>query len=643
MALNPPDVYIEMFNISYWSPIRITDVPTPTTPDEFNRTIDPADFDGDATYWWEVLGYNDTARCASPEDYSLSLVDLNGNIHATITLPVGYPDATGINMGRQRIQFAAPSVSTIFSVRINPVDATKCYPVIGAVRIVIKQTNPTKSMVQVPLQCLGDWGTNYRSYFHRLNNYYHYSNASRTTYDNPASVNDDSDWCWNASIWKYESNELATISKAIVEAVAGSTPALLPGTGSGTFWYWVEVGLSTPSWGIALFDALGNMIAGSDAWGVSDEMINFDVILDLPLIGETLPVTYYPKITIDGGLNWQAYATSWTVDYVPFSGVRWTVNQNPWYVDSFNGDWSGVHFQFNWQYSTGVSLDSIYISLFDRTTNTMVPDTEMVWGANTPVSRKQVEFDPSNLVSGHEYELRYKVLSDGGIGCNIGFEGNLYLWLSPISAMTVWQRIAKGEFADYMGRVFPYVADESRVLLNIPSGAAVYFENSFFAWATDPTLSEFPLLYQLWDVGVTDSGVTGSAVAASDLSWVVEDLIEVMKRRRSAALSLTDGNSYIVDEANFEDYLFQCQAFIVISATATPDGAYCLSTAAISINPETMILSGTGTGENATHWRVVRVSDGAAMVSGTGTSASFSFPAEYGVEYQLQFGSAAPA
>lgn len=63
----------------------------------------------------------------------------------------------------------------------------------------------------------------------------------------------------------------------------------------------------------------------------------------------------------------------------------------------------------------------------------------------------------------------------------------------------------------------------------------------------------------------------------------------------------------------------------------------CLEVSNVAIDPETMLLTGIGTGENATHWRVVRVSDGVIMDSGLGTTASFSFEAEYDTEYQLQF------
>lgn len=59
-----------------------------------------------------------------------------------------------------------------------------------------------------------------------------------------------------------------------------------------------------------------------------------------------------------------------------------------------------------------------------------------------------------------------------------------------------------------------------------------------------------------------------------------------------------------------------------------------------AIDSVTLLATGTGVGFDATQWRVIRVSDDQVMDSGSGTSASFSFTAAYGVTYQLEFGTA---
>ncbi len=68
--------------------------------------------------------------------------------------------------------------------------------------------------------------------------------------------------------------------------------------------------------------------------------------------------------------------------------------------------------------------------------------------------------------------------------------------------------------------------------------------------------------------------------------------------------------------------------------TETP--SLCTGVSA-TINADTQVVNGYGTGSTARYWRVVRLSDSAVMDSGAGSVASFGFTGEYDVEYQLQF------
>lgn len=563
--INPPDVYIEMLNIALWHPSPLD---YQSTPAEFYRTLNTNDFDGSPTFWWEVLGYNSNHQYGTGANYSIQLVDLSGNVYASITLPSEYPDATGQNLGRQRVQFTPPKGETTFAVRFNPYTWTGdepvgegCDPTLGAVRIIITQDNPTKSMIQIPMHCLGDWGSD-TNYLDEPIDFYTWGRYTAKTYANPAAVTDDFDWCCYAGVWKYEKSKLATVSRVLLEAVAGSPPALVAGDNTSGFYVWLdEEGDAAPYWSVALFDALGNMVPDSQFEGGGSESISELVNLQLE------QGTYYPKISIDG-VNWLAYATSWTIDHDPYGGtVGWSAVGGPWFVDPYGGG-SGLHFQVRWSYQTASSPDTISIALFDRTSNKMVSGSEIIWEADTLVSRKTVEIDASELTSGHEYELRYMVVGNGGTGAVFGYENNLYLYLDPISVMTVWQRVSKSEYLDYFGRASaPHVGDESRVLLNIPKSATVYFENCAWSWGiADEENPEFPRLYRLFDVGETDYGIEGAAVTASALQWKVGDPAEVVMIKRSEALTLTDGNRFIVDQPNYEFDLFQVQAFIVIKS-----------------------------------------------------------------------------
>ena len=454
-----PDVYIEMYNISLWQPVSANYYADDTIPEEMFRILDTTDFDGNATYWWEVTGYNSNSQYGTAEEYTVYLVDTDGTEYASITLPAQYPDATSQNMARQRVQFTPPVGSTTFAVKFPSFTSTArttpiglgAEPAFGAIRIIVQQdVTATKTMVQIPLQCLGDWGSVYSPLRRTLEDYYTWEKEGysarltpthyKTTYDTISPV-DGIDWDWSAyaGIWKYDASELSTISKAVVEAAAGSPD----------------------------------------------------------------------------------------------------------------------------------SLDSIYIALFDKTTDTMVSGTEQVWGPGVAVSRKRIEFDPTELVSGHEYELRYKVPDSGGTGCEFSYEGNLYLWLNPIGNMTVWQRVGKSEYCDYFGRTeYPYLADESRVLLNLPANCKVYFENTAFFYSGGSMDPEFPWYYSLWDGDSNNWGLTGSNIELSELWWTETSPNEVMTRQRSAAIStlLMNGNEYVTNEANNWRELFQCQAFIVISS-----------------------------------------------------------------------------
>lgn len=560
------DVYIEMYNVAFWEPVLASIAPGYSMPSEFERTIDTNDYDGNPTYWFEVCGANTMWDSGATLPYSLYLVDTSDNVYATITFDPEEP-VYGSNCSilvRKRVQFTPAIGSTTYTIRLPSV-VDENSPTIGAVRLIIKQSpSATKSMIQIPLQCLGDWGGRYKftyyDYFYTWPVGYsiitgHYC----TTYEESiASETDNWEYYAYTGLWKFNIDELSNISKIVFEAVGGTPPQLHAGTGSQYFWYWVESGSSTASWSVALFDDTDTMVPDSMVTGHYDEMVS--LIVDLPLTSGT----YHPMITIDG-ISWSTYDTSWTVDHTPFGGnIKWSCVQNPWFVDPYGGG-TGLHMQFSWTWADAEQLDSLYIALFDATTSTMVSGSELIWEPNTLTCRKQVELSPSVLTSGHDYEIRFKVPDDGGTGAELGFESNLYIWVNPIENLTVWQRVAKGEYRDYMGRSEPpWTADESRILANISAGQLTYFENVAFSWGDCPSDPEFPCYYSLLDMGTTDYGINGDEVIGSELTYDSVENTEFRYRMRSEAITLIDGNRYTTNEPNDESELFQVQAFIVV-------------------------------------------------------------------------------
>jgi hypothetical protein len=550
-----PDIYIEMYNVALWQPQN--QEPRSGTPAEFYRTINTEDYDGNPTYWWEVCGSCDV-------DYTLSLVDTSNAEYASITLPSG---GDPYIVSRQAVQFYPPEGETVFAVTFPFYGSTNL--TVGAIRIIIKQDDTaTRTMVQIPLQCLGEWGSDYDYYYGLPLQYSTYPegyNGNRsthtcTTYD--ASLLEWDHYAYS-SIWKYDETELATISKIVFEAVGGAPPQYHAGTGASTIWHWLGSDDPTASWGIALFDASETIVPNTLVTGSYSQLVTYSV--ELAITSGVYHEKVYWTLDEDGLPIWELFSpsVSWTIYPPPWNGkLKWWVQNNPWYRDPKYSGYNGLLSQLYWQWKDADQLDSMYIALFDATDSLMVAGTELVWEANSSVSRKNVEIDPSLLVSGHEYEIRFKIPDSGGTGCELGFEANLYVWLNPATSVTVWQRVAKGEYMEYMGRsAAPYVGDESRVMLNVPVGNSAYFENVAFSWGSCGP----PCYYSLYDAGIEDSGLTGSDVEDSKLYYDDVLDVEVRHRKRSDKLTLTNGNRYITDEPNAESELFQIQAFIVVS------------------------------------------------------------------------------
>lgn len=136
-------------------------------------------------------------------------------------------------------------------------------------------------------------------------------------------------------------------------------------------------------------------------------------------------------------------------------------------------------------------------------------------------------------------------------------------------------------------------------------------------------------------IGLYASASTPVASSQLDFSNVTYE------RQRSGDISadLTDGNRYLLSfytESGQYCRDHSATYLIFLVERETPVCSNCLGTTA-TIDTSTMMVTGTGTADYATSWRVIRVKDEVVMASGTGDSASYSFPGEIGVEYQLQF------
>ena len=191
----------------------------------------------------------------------------------------------------------------------------------------------------------------------------------------------------------------------------------------------------------------------------------------------------------------------------------------------------------------------LYAALFDRTTNTMVPDTELVFdnypsGAPDwlfPWENKSVSIPVSSLTQGHIYELRCKTMDDWW-NVVVGKAALRLMQSSTNSSGTIYRRQI-GNVMDLDDVSFP---DWDAVYCEVPNGFNAYFEVIGSAVVSESdTVS-------LADMGVIDpiTGDTHTDVEGSELLFDVGRTLSV-----AGPLALTDGNVYTYQRtfSYFED------------------------------------------------------------------------------------------
>jgi hypothetical protein len=112
-------------------------------PHEFNRTkvrLNDADYDGDPRWYFEIIAKN-----ADTEDKTITL-RTNSGAKATLTVPAGTTSAT-----RYRTAPFAPDSGWALYYLSLPATASDYQLVVWSRRIIIRQTNATKTRIQIPL------------------------------------------------------------------------------------------------------------------------------------------------------------------------------------------------------------------------------------------------------------------------------------------------------------------------------------------------------------------------------------------------------------------------------------------------------------------------------------------------------------
>jgi hypothetical protein len=565
--------------------------------------------------------------------------------------------------------------------------------VVTEAKVVIHQTAPTKSGVHIPM--MTDVNNSNQGYVPVPVGEVVTSVGSEAACTEVAGVStyadceeSDEESTQNRTIWKYDEAELATLSRVDFDAAVcyfgpyvTSSDEYIIGTPdlswvrAGLRWCPVDVGASPGNLSGTYLDAtvvdgssnVFTYIEDSDfTWfydtdgSTLSQRIYLDVASLMAADGHYLYVASNENVT--GGEN-----GSGSYHHLgrlrSFSVPAGRTVQTAWidysvYIDASRSDET---FKATFSYMLDDEANPISIILHDVTADEDIEESEFTWNAFTSYERKSVSLDASLFTSGHEYIARWK--SSGESESPFVTDINLCPFVTDITEFTSWNRVTKNFWSQ---TIFGYTYEDwgtkpigstidsgvinnmARAKLFMPEGSEVYYECCGLVYSSfdPPTDPSWDVAYQrvaLWDTGTTDNGIgvaTSEEVEESKLDWTTATGLTYRQRTADIAQYLTDQNRYGDYQPDEGNWYWVSSGFIVThynESEAPPEPASCLSTSSVTIDPTTMILTGSGEGENAFEWRVVKVSDDTVMDSGVGASASFSFVAEYGVEYQLQF------
>lgn len=226
MAIDLPDVYIEMMEGSTTDDYETTEEPIPITYTVLNTN----DYDGTAQYYFEIICENGDTPYEDPDNYphDFKLVDTDDNVYATITVPPNWSAVwEDYNFEPWRYRSAA----------FTPASGSKTYAVqmetalwgggmqrLYAARIIVRQSAATKTRTQYPLMSF--WGTGFSGENFRAKA--SYTNENKET-----------------NLWQYNASDQTTIASITLSAWGYCT--------------------STVAFKVALFDVDDNeMVANSE-------------------------------------------------------------------------------------------------------------------------------------------------------------------------------------------------------------------------------------------------------------------------------------------------------------------------------------------------------------------------------------------
>lgn len=478
--------------------------------------------------------------------------------------------------------------------------------------IVIRQTYPTKSLVHIPM--LLDVNAANMNYDTIDKGAYVKTNGRESLAVDMGGIANyvdcevaESTFYQNRQVWKFDTTELNQVSKVVFDAGVGYyassvSPSVLYVTGiPNLFKTWIDLRwCSTGGIGAANFtsgapqDTVASdgtydfyYIEGSySVWSADDDGVpcNKRVYLNTSSLtaadGKYLyvcsNVDVYGNDTPSGPYHhWGQYrafsipdgrsVTSAWIDYYAYYDPAAERNK----------------VKVTFCYTLDDEINPAYIILYDKTADSYVSESELVWNTSTPWERKTAEFSPALLTSGHEYVARWKcgTVIDDWTADPLVSDINLTFHVEEVSKFTAWRRVVKSTamnlvfsawiYSDWIGDFDPSYTNAgcinvlTRARLFLPSTLDAYLEICGFeySWGEKDISS-------LWSCGEDDNGIGTTVfeeVIASRITWG-GDLSGLTYRQRSEKITeLVNNYRYIDHSPATADYnVVPLSGFIVI-------------------------------------------------------------------------------
>lgn len=563
---------------------------------ETYRVLDPAKYDGDCTYTFEITCHNDMEN----EPIDIHLRDTDGNTYATITIPSHSDDPWG--WYTYRVEFTPPTTAKTVGVHFTPHESDS-YLFVTVARIEIAQEGASKSRVQWPMLAFGNsWAVGLSPEFIACSTQVYTNGVYAPNYD---GVDPDYSYALDVlPIWKLSAGQLDTISAVEFRALAGRH------VGLDRSWMMCWAGLPSPP--IGYMGTWWSELYYSDDAGVTKVPIEgttrsfgypdspypwaWNISLD-PSLFEVDGRKFYLYFSPDGGAPiWAEFSglllgSAYEFERAEFAGYIGNGGTSPVVENSIM--FVGIEL-----YESEAAIQGLSIAVFDRATDTMISGSELTWANAELGTWKSCAISPSNIPIGHELEVRLSSPAANYPTAPYISEAELNFDVDPISVFTSWQRAMKGSVnfgwgyyywwisgyptggqAEYMwddgGSPYEFggVSTMSRLKFRETAGSTKRYQTCARSWAYGGYNPANPGIayeyYALWDDGENDSGCRTGAnrIAASMTNWLLGDYAAAERYLKISEeiTGLIDGHRYCSLQPDDEYWTTPMDGFLVVT------------------------------------------------------------------------------